>query len=173
MAKIRSQASSTVGAKPDWARLGVDAARAGDFANAIDLFVTAISHDQRNAGLRYNLAIALERNGEIDDAAVSLSDALRIKPGMTEAADRLGRVLGRYDIAEPGRLDQRGLLNALNAAPEVGEPVGRMLMRILRLAGPLRDALEAGALDGFAQTARDLVGRRTGPLLRDTIFLRA
>ncbi|MEO0620332.1 MAG: methyltransferase domain-containing protein, partial [Pseudomonadota bacterium] len=164
---------SASGVKPDWVRLGVDAARAGDYANAIDLFVTAISHDQRNAGLRYNLAIALERAGDIDDAAVSLSDALRIKPGMTEAAERLGRVLACYDIDEPGRIDPRGLMNALNTSPEVGEPVGRMLIRILRLGGPLRDVLEAGALEGFDQTAHDLVERRTAPLLRDKVFLRA
>jgi len=161
------------GKKTDWARLAIDAAKAGDFQNAVDLFITAISHDRRNAGLRYNLAIALERNGEIDDAAVSLTDALRLKPGMSEAAHRLSRVLAKYEIDEPARLDTNGLMNAM-AVPDVGnEPLGAMAIRILKIGGPLHDALQAGREDGWDATADALLTKRTAPLLRDAIFLRA
>ncbi len=160
-------------AKTDWARLAVDAAKGGDYQTAINLFVTAISHDQRNAGLRYNLAIVLERNGETDDAAVSLTDALRLKPGMPEAAERLSRVLSKYEIMEPARLDAAGLMSAL-AVPDVdAESIGSMAISILKIGGPLNEALQNGQWSGWDDTADALLKSRTAPLLRDTLFLRA
>lgn len=160
-------------AKSDWTRLALDAAKAGDYETAVDLFVTAISHDQRNPALRYNLAIVLERNGEIDDAAVSLTDALRLKPGMNEAAERLSRVLSKYEIGDPARLDAAGLMSAM-AAPNVdSESIGHMAIEILKIGGPLSEALQNGHWNGWDSTAEALLKKRTAPLLRDNFFLRA
>lgn len=160
-------------AKTNWAQLGIDAARGGNYENAIDLFVTAIAHDKRNAGLRYNLAIALHRNGEIDDAAVALTEALRLKPGLTEATQRLSLILEQYDIDEPGRLETAGLLHALSTASVPTQPLGKIAFRLLKTAGPLGETLVRAGRDGWDATAIEMLTPRTAPLLRDPLFLKA
>lgn len=159
--------------KTQWTQLAINAAKSGDYETSVNLFVTAISHDQRNAGLRYNLAISLERNGEIDDAAVSLTDALRLKPDMLEAANRLARLLSKYEISEPARLDAAGLMNAMSVPGAATESIGAMAISILKIGGPLFEALQNGALTSWDETADALLKTRTAPLLRDPLFLRA
>jgi len=167
-ASVRGSLVSTR-ARRDWVALGLDAARRGDHVGARTAFREALKRDPRNAALRYNLALAEERLGDIADAAAQLTAALRIDPRLTDAARRLGRLLMRYVISAPERLDGFGLKAAL-----ANEDVARQAIVevALRHVFATRSSL-AAARSAPEEAAGRLLLARTDEALRDDLLLAA
>ena len=157
----------------DWGRLGVEAAEAGAFDMARIYLEKAVRREKRHAGHRYNLAIVMEALGEIDAAARLLTEALRLKPAMAEAARRLERVLRAYRLEAPERLDPFGLMAALASDVLDRQVVGEVALAHLAATPPLRDALALGRREGWRRAAETLLARRTAPALRAPLLLAA
>jgi tetratricopeptide (TPR) repeat protein len=88
---------------------GVDLARAQKFGEAIAQFRSALSHDDRNASARYNLAAALLDAGQLKDALIEAERALVLNPANADAHHLLGKLL-----ALQGRLEES--MNSFEAA---------------------------------------------------------
>lgn len=148
--------------KRDWAALGLAAARRGDLSGARVALHAAAKADRRNAPLRYNLALVLEQMGEIDECAGALTDALRLKPDMVEAARRLSRLRARYRFSDTAALDPFGLKAALAFDTASRQPlVEAALAHVFATEPPLAEALAAARPGGDATAAaRTLLRRR-------------
>lgn len=83
--------------------LGIIAYRqTGFWKNGITLFSRATRVTNDDYFSHYNLGVAFEKDGRLQDAADSLNQAIRLKPDFMEANYNLGNVytnLGRYDDA--------------------------------------------------------------------------
>ena len=75
--------------KPGWAERGSAAVDHGDLETARACFAEAVRKERGNAGHRYHLALVEEALGHVDAAAAGLTQALRLDPGMVDAARRL------------------------------------------------------------------------------------
>jgi SAM-dependent methyltransferase len=120
---------------------------------------------------RYHLAVVQEALGEEGAAGASLTEALRLAPGLAEAARRLSLLAGRCGLPGEETLDAAGLKAALAYDTVDREPIAETAMRHLAATGPLARALAAGRSQGWLAAARGLCGDRTAPLLRDELFL--
>ncbi|HEY6839540.1 MAG TPA: tetratricopeptide repeat protein, partial [Geobacteraceae bacterium] len=70
-------------------RRGLALAAAGDERTAVELFRQALAIDADNPFAHYNLAVALERQGALDEALRHYGEALRLRPGYREAQENL------------------------------------------------------------------------------------
>jgi SAM-dependent methyltransferase len=148
--------------KRDWAALGLAAARRGDLPGARVALQEATKADRRNASLRYNLALVLDQLGEIDESAGALTEALRLKPDMVEAARRLSRMCARYRFSNPAGLDPFGLKAALAFDTASRQPLVEVaLAHVFATEPPLIEALAATRPGADATAAaRTLLRRR-------------
>ncbi|HXF54255.1 MAG TPA: methyltransferase domain-containing protein [Hyphomicrobiaceae bacterium] len=153
----------------DWAALGLQAARRGDHVAARAAFLEALKRDPRNAMLRCNLALAEQRLGAIDEAAVQLTAALRADSQRTDAAHRLGRLLMRYVISAPERLDGFGLKAALASEGVARQAIAEVALRHVLAT---RSSLSA-ALSAPEAAAGHLLLARTNEALREDLLLAA
>lgn len=161
-------------ARQDWVALARRAFQSNDLKAAKAAYIEALSQDRRNAQLHYELAVVLAALGEIDETAVHLTRALRFKPHHEEAARRLSRLLARFAISEPGRLDSFGLKAALGASGIDTQPVAEMALAHLstterELERALRDTT-AGQAD---EAARRLLLNRTADVLKSDLLISA
>jgi tetratricopeptide (TPR) repeat protein len=152
-------------------RLGCAAFDAGDATTAAAHFLKAVELERREAGHRYNLAVALEALGDQDGAAKQYTEGLRLNPKLLECARRLALLLGRSDLSDKVDLDVDGLEAALSFPAIDKELIAQCALRYLLARDPLRTLIRKGASDGWDAIARDQCLKGTGPILRNTLFL--
>jgi SAM-dependent methyltransferase len=157
----------------DFLRDGREAFQAGRFYLAAEAYAKARALDGRNPVVVFNLASAKERIGEIDEAAVLLSEALRLRPSWEDAARRLALLLARYRIGSAAELDPHGLLaafgfNRLDQKPIAAAAITHVLARI-----GLGEAVNEAAARGAEDAARRLILRRTDKALSHPLLLAA
>lgn len=112
--------------------LGVLAHQAGR-GEAVALIGRAVALEPRNAEFHYNLGVALQRQGQLDQAAASYTQALAIQPDRADAHNNLGHIR-----LLQGRLDDAlaCLEQALRLRPDYAEAHhnrGATLRRLARL----------------------------------------
>jgi hypothetical protein len=156
---------------PTWSERGSAAVDHGDLDAARTCFAEAVRQERGNALHRYHLAVVQEALGEVGAAGASLTEALHLAPGLTEAARRLSLLAGRCSLPGEEPLDPAGLKAALAYDTVDREPIAEAAMRHLAATGPLAGALAAGRTYGWLAAARGLCRDRTAPLLRDELFL--
>ena len=71
------------------------ALRTGDAARAVGLYGEAIAADPESAALQYNLALALDRTGDLSGERAALEKALALNPNLSPAEDQLGILAAR------------------------------------------------------------------------------
>ncbi len=154
--------------------LATRAVRAGDLKGARAAYGEALRHDRRNPQLHFEQSTVLAALGEIEDSARHLTETLRLKPQHEEAALRLSRLLARFAVGEPGRLDPFGLKAALGIAAIDAQPVADAAFRYLATALPdLARALEQARGGEAQEAARRLLVSRTSDVLKSDLLLAA
>ena len=147
------------------------AMQAGDLMGARAAYTEAARQDRRNAQLQFELASVLAALGEIDEAAVHLTHALRLKPQHDEAARRLSRLVARFVISEPARLDPFGLKVALGHGGIDTQPIAEIALK--HLAETLPDLKQALTSDDASDAARKLLLNRTAEVFKSDLLLAA
>ena len=84
---------------PDFLAEGKASFLAGRFHLAAEAFAKARDASPRNPVPLFNLASAKERIGDIDEAAMLLTQALRFRPNWFDPAQRLALLLGALRVA--------------------------------------------------------------------------
>lgn len=122
-------------------RLGAVRWKLGDSAGALDSFERAVSESPDSAEARYNLGSAQLESGRLEEAVRSAREALRLRPGFSEAL-----ILCAAGLAATGAVDAgAGLLRQLTDPKQSGAQRYLMIaIRLLnsRLFDPARDCLE-------------------------------
>lgn len=134
----------------------------------------ALRLDRRNAQLHFEQAAVLAALGEIEEAVVHLAQCLRLKPQHDQAALRLSRLLGRFAVADYGRLEPFGLKAALVSTGIDCQPVSEAALKHLAAAAPeLSEALQASRAGEAMEAARRLLLNRTADVLKSDLLLSA
>lgn len=157
----------------NYANQGMSALQVGDFKTAAGAFGEAVNADKRHPGLRYNLAVALEGSGDIDAAALHLTEALRLKPQMEDAARRLDGLLRTYEIEEPQTLNAFGLRAALVFEGLNRQSFADMAFDHLAASPPLADMIAIAEGGEAAEAAERLLLKRTHDGLKSDLLLAA
>jgi SAM-dependent methyltransferase len=166
-------ASRTKPPSPDFLGQGKASFQAGRYHLAAEAFSKARDAEPRNPVPLFNLASAKERLGDIDDAAILLTQALRLHPSWFEAAQRLALLLARYAVQSPGDLDPRGLLAAFAFDRIDLEPIASASLAHLRARSPLGEAIARAEAGHALDAARDWLLRRTEKTLSQPLLLNA
>jgi tetratricopeptide (TPR) repeat protein len=96
---------------------------AGNTTQAISLYRDAIDALPQDAVLEYDMALALERAGDVADERVALEKAVQLRPGFAEAENRLGLVSARAgERAEA----EHYFRSAIQAAPSYAEAANNL-----------------------------------------------
>jgi len=160
--------------RQDWVALATRAFRSGDLKGAQAAYTEALRQDRKNAELHFEFAAVLAALGEIEDSVVHLTHALRLKPQHEEAARRLSRLLGRFAIADAGRLEPYGLKAALAAQGIDLQPITEVALKYVTATSPeLANAIEAARNGQVEETARKLILNRTSEVLKSDLLLSA
>jgi len=144
-----------------------------DLPSARRCFSSAIKLDQKNASLRFNLAIVHEALSDRKSAAEELTKALRLDPGMASAARRLCWVLGQRQLPSDTRLDRDGMIAALAHNRVDRDLLCAAILHSVGQTGPLARALELARDPTRANAAQDAVYRKAIGLLSDELVLAA
>jgi SAM-dependent methyltransferase len=163
--------ASSVTQADEWERRGSAAVDAKDLQTARKCFRRAVELDRGNAERRFHLAIVHEALEESAAAAEELTEALRIDALHAGAARRLSSLLSRQILPATARLNPAGLRAVLRHAAVSRDAVGDAVLRHLWEREPLKGVLAQGRTGGWEAAARSLCLKRTGPLLRDEVFL--
>ena len=158
---------------PDFLGQGRQSFLAGRFHLAAEAFAKARDANPRDPVALFNLASAKERLGDIDEAAVLLTQALRFRPSWFEPAQRLALLLARYALQSPGDLDLRGLLSVFTFDRIDLQPIAAAAIAHLRAHSPLDEAIARAETGHAAEAARDWLLRRTEKTLSQPILLMA
>ncbi len=159
--------------QPDFLKDGNEAFIAGRFHLAAEAFSQAHRSDPRNPVPLFNFASAKERLGDIDEAAASLTRALRLRPGWMDPAQRLSLLLARYVLPTPGDLNPHGLLAAFAFDEIDQQPIAAAAIAHLQVLSALGDATRQAANGEAAEAARSLLLRRTEKTLTHPLLLAA
>lgn len=151
--------------QPDHLKDGNEAFLAGRFHLAAEAFTRAHRDDPRNPVPLFNIASAKERLGDIDEAAMNFTLALRLRPGWCEPAQRLSLLLARYVLPTPGELNQHGLLAAFGFDHIDQQPIAAAAIAYLRAHTPLGAATKEAAAGRALEAARNLLLKRTDKCL--------
>lgn len=148
---------------------GLEALKSGDLETAHRAFRAAVRNDPRVAMHRFRLAVVEEACGAREQAAEQLTWALKLNPGMADAARRLAAILagGKIDMA---RLQPEGLQAALGHPVVDRDLVTAAGLAFLAAQTPLRTPLEAGRKHGWLTAARGLCVERTAPILQHPLL---
>ena len=155
----------------EWSRRGSAAVDAKDLDTAKKCFKRAIQLDRDNAERRFHLAVVLEALNEIGAAAEELTEALRMDPQQAQTARRFSALLTRHTLPASARLSPQGLKAALQHDQVSRDAVADAAVRYLEGREPLLGILQQGRAKGWDAAARGLCLKRTGPLLREQVFL--
>ena len=167
------QASRAKPPSPDFLGQGRVAFLAGRFHLAAEAYAKAREANPRDPVALFNLASAKERLGDIDEAAVLLTQALRLRPGWFVPAQRLALLEARYAVQSPGDLDPRGLLAAFAFDRIDLQPIATAAMAHVQAHSPLGEALARAEAGHAADIARDWLLRRTEKTLGQPLLLNA
>ena len=161
-------------ARQDWVTLATRAFQSGDLKGARAAYIEALRHDRRNAQLHFEQAAVLAALGEIDEAVLHLTQALRFKPQHEQAAHRLSRLLGRFQISDARHLEPFGLKAALGIPTVDAQPLVETALKHLAATSPdLSKALHATRNGEVAEAARRLLLNRTSEALKSDLLLAA
>jgi SAM-dependent methyltransferase len=149
----------------DLLKEGNEAFLAGRFNLAANHFEKAHRAEPRNPVPLFNLASAKERLGEIDEAAVHLTRALRLRSNWLDPARRLASLARRYVLAAPAQLDPHGLLTAFAFDEIDHEPLAATAMAYLCATTMLGGAVHQAGLGNGREAARALLLKRTDKTL--------
>ena len=105
--------------------LGVVEARRGHRAPAVEYFTKAVTADSNDADYRFNLAVALYKNGDSTGAARQLKDELQQRPNDTEAKTLID-MINRGVPPPPPALPNPSAANALLATNQSHIPMERI-----------------------------------------------
>ena len=156
----------------NWTEIGAQRMEAGDYRQALDAFSNAAKADKGVAVHRYNMAIACMALGDAGSAAEHLTEALRLRPSMLEAAQQLSNVV-RGRLPSVVRLNTIGLKAALEFDQVYRDQIAEVAVYYLAGRDPLKSALDRGRSDGFLTAARQLCLKSTSDLLKDDLFQKA
>lgn len=160
--------------RQDWEALATRAMRAGDLKGARAAYAEAVRQDRRNPQLHFEYAAALAGLGEIEEAAVELTQVLRLKPQHEDAARRLSRIFARFVIEDPSRMEPFGLKAALGFESADTQPVAEVALKYLAAALSDWGAAMASAAAGNApEAAHRLIANRTADALKSDLLLAA
>jgi SAM-dependent methyltransferase len=160
--------------KRNWEALAWQALQRNDLAGARVALSEAVAESPRHLQLRHSLATVLQEFGEIDDAAHHLSVALRFHPEAHDVARQLSRLLSRFTVSQPGRLDPYGLKAALAFDTVERQPLCDAVFAYLRASEPELDAaIGAAAAGNTREAAQTLLAPRNAGLLRNDLLLAA
>jgi LmbE family N-acetylglucosaminyl deacetylase len=104
--------------------------------------VKAREIDPGNPVVLFNLASARERIGEMDEAAVLLTQSLRHSPAWEDAARRLSTLLGRFKVETAAEFDPHGLLAAFAFKHIDHQTIAAAALDHLKAATSLGQAVE-------------------------------
>ena len=155
------------------ARAGLSALQAGDFASAEQLLASAARIDRRDPAIRVNLGLAQQGIGEVDAAALSLSEALALAPKLTEAARALQGLASQYVLSQPLKLNSFGLKAALAFDQLDRQPLVELALAHAMAQPDLASALEECRRGQADRAATVLLGRRTAKALQNDVLLKA
>lgn len=154
-----------------WAQRGAIAISAGDLATARRCFRSAVKRDNRNARLRFQLALIHQALGELTLAAEQYTVALRFDATMQSAALRLCESFAQGVLKIKPDLDELGLVAALAFQSIDRDLLCAAAMHYLASTHPLCQILEQGRRDGWDSIARNLCLARTHDFLKNPLFL--
>jgi SAM-dependent methyltransferase len=167
------QANRAKPPSPDFLGQGRESFLAGRFHLAAEAFAKARDAEPRNPVPLFNLASAKERLGDIDEAAVLLTQALRLRPNWFEPAQRLALLLGRYALQSPGDLEPRGLLAAFAFDRIDLQSLAAAAIAYMQANSPLGEAVARAETGHALEAARDWLLRRTEKTLSQPLLLAA
>lgn len=105
------------------ANRGNEKLQQGDAAGAVELYRDALGLDPNNAETYYNLAIALDRLGQLDEKRIALEQAVALKPDFYRAHNDLGLAY----LAESRHQEaQAALERALELNPDFAEAASNL-----------------------------------------------
>jgi SAM-dependent methyltransferase len=157
----------------DWREWGVKAIAEGDLETALGCFRQAAVQYPDNALVHYQLALLSDGFGEIGEAALHYTEALRVDPKMVDAARRLSSLVARVGLPANVQLNPWGLKAALDHDFVNRDQVAEATVYYLAQRGPLHAALADSNGDGRIATARQLVRRDGSALFRDDLLQKA
>ncbi len=74
-----------------------------DYEGALDVFLKLSSNGERSAELFYNTGLLLQHFGLLEDALANYRDALKERPGVSEALERMGQIAAALDRPEEAK----------------------------------------------------------------------
>ena len=157
----------------DFLKDGTEAFIAGRFNLAANYFLKAHQAEPRDPIPLFNLASAKERLGEIDEAAMHLTRALRQRASWTDAAKRLSTLTARYVLRKPGDLDPYGLLAAFSFEQIDREPLAATAIAYLRATTMLGGAVHQASIGNAREAARAMLLKRTDKTLTHPLLFAA
>lgn len=170
-----------VAAAPDdwesWSNLGNARRAAGDRTGAIAALSQAAALRGGEAGIHFNLAVALVEAGRIEAADAAFAEAARVTPDQPEALLALGRALsalGRYEEAEAAFRRAPGVAGSWFECGQMLER-GNRLDRLPALIAGAEQAgfrlpyLDALAHDRAGRTAEALEAAKAMPAADDPL----
>jgi 2-polyprenyl-3-methyl-5-hydroxy-6-metoxy-1,4-benzoquinol methylase len=157
----------------NWSQKGSEAIDRGDIHIAKECFTQAVKQEKNSASHRYHLALVLVALGEAGAAAEQFTVALRLQPDMFDAARRLGSLITSRPLPANVELDVVGLKSALNYDLINRDQIAETGVYYLAQREPLKGTFELGRKQGWLETARALVLRKTGDALKSELFLEA
>ncbi len=149
---------------------GIAALRRGEFAAAAGHFRRAVEDSPDHAGVRVNLANALDKAGQADEAVRRLTEALALDPGLRPAARRLSNLLRRSPSIDAAGLDPAGLLAALGYVDTERGRVAGVALAYLKQTPPLADILATGREAGWAAAADQALSAKAKALTGDPLW---
>jgi tetratricopeptide (TPR) repeat protein len=100
-----------------------EALSSGNRVQAAALYREAIDAQPLDAALEYDLALALEQDGSVEEQRAALQKAIELKPGFAAAENQLGLVEAR---AGESAAAERHFRNALSAVPRYAEAANNL-----------------------------------------------
>ncbi|MGD0628564.1 MAG: tetratricopeptide repeat protein [Terracidiphilus sp.] len=144
---------------------------AGDLKGAISDYRTAAERSPKNAGYRYQLALALRKSGDTEGELAALEEAIKLNPGLAGAQKELGYLLSRSGDSVGSIEHFRMAVKAapywteawINLAAELGES-GQFAEARFAVASALRlDPANAEARELSDQLAHDPAAQQSNP----------
>ena len=159
--------------KATWLQTGAQMMAQGDYRGAVRAFEHAVRQAKGNGLPHYYLAHAHLALRQFGSAAEELTDALRLKPDLLDAASQLGELASARSIPANVKLNRIGLRAALDFDRINRDQIAEVAVYFLAERGPLHTVLEMGRKDGFLAAARSLCLTETAELLKDDLLQKA
>jgi SAM-dependent methyltransferase len=155
----------------DWEAIAWQALQGNDLVGARAALTEALALNPRNLKLRRALGTVFHQMGEIEEAAVHLTLALRFNPEAQDVARQLSRLFSRFMIEDWPRIDPFGLKAALALDNVDRRPLCDAAFRYLLATEPeLAQAVAAASAGHGAIAAQRLLQRATSVVRNDLLL---